>query len=122
MLKINDIEYNVGMATISRSIRVDEKYRVKTEDGIIHREIRAKYMDFMLTVGNFGQADYNALIAALRAVNEDVTVELSKNATEVEVYTGTFDTIADEIATDDGTEVTWDKLSLTFTGTIPLEV
>lgn len=122
MLKINNIEYAVGVASVSRSLRVDEKYRVKTEDGIVHREIRAKYMDFMLSVGNFGKEAYDALMAALFEADGDVTIEVSKSASASEVYIGTFDMVTDEISSDDGLEVTWDNLTLAFSGTIPLEV
>lgn len=122
MLKINNIEYDVGVASVSRSFRVDEKYRVKTEDGVVHREIRAKYMDFMLSVGNFGKSAYDALMTALLEADGDVTIEISKSASINEVYVGTFDMVADEIASDDGAEVTWDNLTLAFTCTVPLEV
>ena len=122
MLKINNIEYDVGVASVSRSLRVDEKYRVKTEDGVVHREIRAKYMDFMLSVGNFGKSAYDALLTVLLEADGDVTIEISKSASITEVYMGVFDMVTDEIASDDGTEVTWDNLTLAFTGTVPLEV
>lgn len=121
-LKLNGTEYAVGMASITRSFRRSEKYRVTTEDGVVHREVRATYLDFTLAIGNFGQAAYDSLMALLRSSTDDITVELPSGSTVVEIYTGTFDSIADEVTNDDGEEVTWDNLALTFTGTVPLEV
>ena len=121
-LKLNGTEYAVGMASIARSFRRSEKYRVTTEDGVIRREVRATYLDFTLSIGNFGQAAYDSLMALLRSSTDDITVELPSSSTGVEIYTGAFDSIADEVTNDDGEEVTWDNLALTFTGTVPLEV
>lgn len=122
VLKINGVEYAVGIASVARSIRRDEKYRVTTEDGVVHREVRATYMDFTLSLGNFGRAAYDGLIAALQSSTGDITVELSGASGEVETYTGVFDSITDEIINDDGSEVLWDNLVLAFTGTVPVEV
>lgn len=121
-LKINGTEYAVGAASIARSIRRNEKYRVTTEDGVVHREVRATYMDFTLSVGNFGSAAYNSLMAALQTTMDDITVELPGASGEMETYTGVFDSITDEVINDDGSEVLWDNLTLSFTGTVPLEV
>lgn len=121
-LKINGTEYAVGTASVARSIRREEKYRVTTEDGVVHREVRATYMDFTLSVGNFGSAAYNSLMAALQTTTDDITVELPGVSGAVETYTGVFDGIADEVINDDGSEVLWDNLALTFTGTVPVEV
>jgi hypothetical protein len=121
-IKINGVEYAVGIASVARSIRRKEKYRVTTEDGVVHREVQATYLDFTLSIGNFGQAAYDSLMALLRSTTEDITVELPKSSTAVETYTGVFDSIIDEVMSDDGQEVTWDNLSLSFTGTVPLGV
>ncbi|MEG2097328.1 MAG: hypothetical protein RRY65_04100 [Pseudoflavonifractor sp.] len=121
-LKINSTEYAVGIASVTRSIRREEKYRVTTEDGVVHREVRATYMDFTLSVGNFGSAAYDSLMTALRTATDDITVELPGISGAVETYTGVFDGIADEVINDDGSEVLWNNLALNFTGTIPMEV
>ncbi|MEG2096544.1 MAG: hypothetical protein RRY65_00100 [Pseudoflavonifractor sp.] len=121
-LKINGIEYAVGVASIARSFRKTEKYRVTTEDGVVHREVQATYADFALSIGNFGAAAYDRLMAALRASAGDITVELPGASSGVEVYTGAFDTVSDEVITEDGGVTVWDNLTLSFTGTIPLGV
>jgi len=121
-MKINGVEFDVGVASVSRSLRRKEKYRVTTEDGIVHREVQATYLDFTLSIGNFGQAAYDDLMALLRSTTDDITVELPKDSTRVETYTGVFDSITDEVSADDGHEVTWDNLSLSFIGTVPLGV
>jgi len=121
-LKLNGTEYAVGTASVARSIRRKEKYRVTTEDGVVHREVQATYLDFTLSIGNFGQAAYDSLMALLRSTTDDITVELPSSSTAVETYTGVFDSIADVVINDDGDEVIWDNLALTFTGTMPLGV
>ena len=93
-----------------------------TEDGVVHREVRATYLDFTLSVGNLDSSAYDALLRALYAADGDVTVELPCEASTVEVYTGTFDGISDEAITQTEDETLWDNLSLHFTGTQPLEV
>ena len=121
-MKVNNIEYNVGTAAIKRSLRTEEKYRVVTEDGRIHREVRSKYVDFSLELGNLSKADYDSLMAAIMAAQTDVTIALPSTATGISTYTGAFDGVSDEVITDDGTQVTWDRLCLEFTGTVPMEV
>lgn len=121
-IKINGAVYDVGVAGLARGLRRDEKYRVTTEDGVMHREVRGVYRDFTLSLGNFGKAAYDALMAALTAVDM-VTVELPDAAAVTGQYTGVFDSVTDEALTEeaDGT-VWWDNLALSFTGTVPLEV
>ena len=89
-IKLNGTVYAVGVASVSRTLRRTEKYRVTTEDGRTHREGQATYMDFALNLGSFGAA--------------------------------VFDNVSDEIITEDEDGVLWDNLTLSFTGTEPLEV
>ena len=118
---INGIEYNVGVAKISRSLRKEYKYQVTTEDGQHHSEIRNIYMDFSLELGNVNSDDYDLLISALRLSPGDITVTLPSGKTKTETYIGNFDGISDEIITQDGDEYFWDNLTLNFTGTVPLK-
>ncbi len=121
-IKINGTVFDVGVAGVSRSFRRTEKYRVTTEDGIVHREVRATYLDATISLGNVGQTDYDALMELLRSAVNDVTVELPRGAYSTEDYVGTFEGIGDSVACDDGYEVIWDSLALSFVGTVPLEV
>lgn len=116
MLKINGVELAVGVASISRSLRRLEKYRVTTEDGRTHSEEQARYLDFALGLGNFDKPVYDALFAELLPGGE-VTVEL-----DGEGYTGLFDSISDEALFEDADGIWWDSLKLSFTATKPLEV
>lgn len=122
MVIINGVEYNVGTAAVSRTIRKDYKYQVTTEDGRVHSEVRAVYADFALSLGNVDAADYDRLMAALLVAAEDVTVVLPATRNGSETYTGSFGGIEDEIITQDDETTTWDNLTLNFTGTVPLEV
>ena len=121
-MKINNIEYKVGTAAIKRSLRTEEKYRVMTEDGRVHREVRANYVDFSLELGNLSRTDYDSLMTAIMSAQTDVTVTLPSSAAGTAAYTGVFDGVSDEVITDDGEQVTWDRLCLEFTGTVPVEV
>lgn len=121
-VKLNGNIYTVGVASVTRSLRRKEKYRVTTEDGKTHREVQATYLDFALSLGNFGAAEYDRLMALLRSTTDDITVELPSSSTGVESYVGVFDTITDEVISEDDNGVLWDNLSLSFTGTEPVEV
>ena len=121
-VKLNGNIYTVGVASVARSLRRKEKYRVTTEDGKTHREIQATYLDFSLSLGNFGEAEYDRLMAFLRSTTDDITAELPSSSTGVESYTGVFDAVKDEIIAEDGDGVLWDNLTLSFTGTVPVEV
>ena len=121
-VKLNGTLYTVGVASVTRSLRRKEKYRVTTEDGKTHREVQATYLDFALSLGNFGAAEYDRLMAFLRSTTDDITVELPSGSTAVESYVGVFDTVKDEIISEDGDGVLGDNLTLSFTGTEPVEV
>ena len=121
-IKLNGTACAVGVAAVTRTLRRTEKYRVTTEDGRTHREVQATYMDFTLTLGNFGAAEYDRLMALLRAETDDIAVELPSSSTGTETYVGAFDSVSDEIITEDEDGVVWDNLTLSFTGTEPLEV
>lgn len=119
---IDGVEYNVGTAKLSRSYRKEYKYRVTTEDGVAHSEIRAVYVDFSLSLGNVDHAAYDRLMAALLAATGNVAVVLPSGSTGAETYTGEFDGISDEVITGDDTGLIWDNLTLDFIGTVPAEV
>ena len=121
-IKLNGTVYAVGVASVSRTLRRTVNYRVTTEDGRTHREVQATYMDFALTLGNFGSAEYDRLMALLRSTTDDIAVELPSSHTGTETYIGAFDSVSDEIITEDEDGVLWDNLTLSFTGTEPLEV
>ena len=110
------------MASVTRTLRRTEKYRVTTEDGRTHREVQATYMDFALNLGSFGAAEYDRLMSLLRSTTDDIAVELPSSHTGTETYVGAFDSVSDEIITEDEDGVLWDNLTLSFTGTEPLEV
>lgn len=122
IVKLNGESYAVGVASVERSIRRLEKYNVTTEDGRVHREVRATYMDFKLSLGNFGIAEYDRLMSFLRSATGDIAVELPSSAASSEIYVGAFDSVSDQIVAVDDTCVLWDNLTLTFVGTEPIEV
>lgn len=118
-LIINEEIFEVGVASLKRTIRREEKYNVMTEDGRRHREVRAVFLDFTLEVGNLNNEDYQGLMELLsgKPADEPVTVEVDGAA-----CTGWFDGITDEALFEDGEGIWWDRLGLSFTGTEPLEV
>lgn len=119
---INGITYNVEISGLSRSYRKDYKYKVTTEDGMVHSEIRAVYMDFDLSLGNIDATAYDNLMAVLRSTTGNCSVILPSSSKEVGVYIGEFNGVKDEIITQNDTETFWDNLTLSFSGTVPLEV
>ena len=121
-IKLNGTVYAVGVASVSRTLLRTEKYRVTTEDGRTHREVQATYMDFALNLGSFGSAEYDRLMSLLRSTTDDIAVELPSSHTGTETYIGVFDSVSDEIITEDEDGVLWDNLTLSFTSTEPLEV
>jgi len=58
----------------------------------------------------------------LRSTTDNISVELPSGFTETEIYVGVFDSIADEVISENDSGVLWDNLSLSFTGTEPVEV
>ena len=40
---VNDIEFDVGITTMQRSVKKTYKYDVTTEDGVRHTEVKAIY-------------------------------------------------------------------------------
>ena len=79
-------------------------------------------MDFALNLGSFGSAEYDRLMSLLRSTTDDIAVELPSSHTGTETYVGVFDNVSDEIITEDEDGILWDNLTLSFTGTEPLEV
>lgn len=114
MLKINGREVSAEVATLSRSIRRVEKYRVTCEDGRTHSEIKAQYLDFTLELGGFDKAEYEALFADITA--GEAVIELDGAE-----YTGMFDSVADEVLYEGPDGYYWDNLKLSFAGTRPWE-
>lgn len=121
IIRIDGAAYNVGVASIQRSIRKIYKYKVMTEDGVEHREVRGTYMDFVLSLGNIDAAEYDRLIDMLVSTTGEVRVELPSSGGKIKSYTGVFDSVADETSrTEDNGQCVWDTLSLSFVGTRPL--
>lgn len=119
---VNGERFAVGLAQLGRSLRKEYKYRVTTEDGVEHAELRATYVDFSLTLGNLNAADYERLMDLLTASSGAITLTLPARRAGDETYTGRFEGVSDELITQDETENYWDSLSLSFSGTQPLEV
>jgi len=114
-LMINGERFNVELSSLGRSYRKEYKYRVTTEDGVVHSELRAVYLDFDLALGNVDNVEYDRLIRLLRKATGDCTIVLPS---------GSVDSagIRDEVISQDGDTPLWDNLTLSFTGTVPLGV
>ena len=120
-LIINDVRYAVGFAALSRTARKETKYRVTTEDGKVHQEVRAVYLDFALELGNVDAGEYDRLVADVTAAGECV-ISLPESRMETRNYVGVFDGITDGVLYEADDGVYYDNLQMTFTGTQPLEV
>ena len=125
-LKIGNSIFQVGLVSLSRSFRVDEKYRVTTEDGRVHREIRGVYTDYAVEIGDVDQAQYDALIEPLTSSEESQTVTLPYGANGTITFEAAFESISDGISYIDedeegNDEYFWDGLTVTFTAFTPKE-
>lgn len=118
---IDSTTYNVGIASVKRSIRREYKYSVTTEDGKVHQELLAMYIDWDLSLGNINSVNYDTLMAKLRSATGNVTLTMPNASGTTETYTGIVEGISDGILVDYGDEVMWDNLSVSFTGTVPVE-
>ena len=117
---VNDIEFDVGITTMQRSVKKTYKYDVTTEDGVRHTEVKAIYPVYTLVLGSINQTDYDSLREALNTYEDTVSVTLPDGQNNI-----TFDAVAD-LGTDslifiesDGTR-RWDNVTVTFTGVNPI--
>lgn len=123
-LKIGNSIFRVGLVSLSRSFRVDEKYRVTTEDGKIRREIRGIYTDYAVEIGDVDQEQYDLLIETLTSTEESQTVTLPYGRSGTITFQAAFESISDGISyideDDEGNdEYFWDNLTVTFTAFEP---
>ena len=123
-LKIGNSIFRVGLVSLSRSFRVDEKYRVTTEDGKIRREIRGIYTDYTVEIGDVDQEQYDLLIETLTSTEESQTVTLPYGRGGTITFQAAFESISDGISyideDDEGNdEYFWDNLTVTFTAFEP---
>lgn len=126
ILKIGTQEFSVGLVQLSRNFRIDEKYRVTTEDGQIHREIRGIYTDYSLEIGDVDQQQYDALLETLTSSAESQTVTLPYGRGGTITFQAAFESISDGVTyideDEDGNDVYfWDNLTVTFTAFTPKE-
>lgn len=123
-LKIGEQEFTVGLVSLSRNFRIDEKYRVTTEDGQIRREIRGIYTDYSVVIGDVDQTQYDMLIDILTSSEESQLVTLPYGRNGTVTFAAAFESISDGISyideDDEGNdEYYWDNLSITFTAFTP---
>lgn len=124
ILKIGTQEFVVGLVKLNRSFRIDEKYRVTTEDGQLHREIRGIYTDYSIEIGDVDQTQYDALIETLTSTEESQIVTLPYGKSGTVTFQAAFESISDGVTyideDEDGNDVNfWDGLTVTFTAFTP---
>ena len=124
ILQIGNQQFIVGYVKLSRNFRIDEKYRVTTEDGQLHREIRGIYTDYSVEIVNIDQAQYDLLIEALTSTEESQLVTMPYGLNGTITFQAAFESISDGIASidedDEGNDVYyWDDLTVKFTAFAP---
>lgn len=124
ILQIGTQEFTVGLVKLNRSFRIDEKYRVTTEDGQVHREIRGVYTDYSIEIGDVDQMQYDALVETLTSSEESQTVTLPYGRNGTITFQAAFESISDGVTyideDEDGNDVNfWDGLTVTFTAFTP---
>lgn len=123
-LKIGDQTFDVGLVSLSRAFRVEEKYRVTTEDGKFHREIRGVYTDYSMEIGDVNPEQYDLLLETLTSAEESQTVTMPYGQNGTISFEAAFESISDGISyideDEDGNDTYfWDKLTVTFTAFTP---
>lgn len=124
ILQIGTQKFTVGLVKLNRNFRIDEKYRVTTENGQVHREIRGIYTDYTLEIGDVDQTQYDALIETLTSDEESQTVTLPYGRSGTVTFQAAFERISDGVTyideDEDGNDVNfWDGLTVTFTAFTP---
>lgn len=123
-LKIGEKKFTVGLVSLKRNFRIDEKYRVTTEDSNIRREIRGVYTDYSVVIGDVDQTQYDLLIETLTSSEESQLVTLPYGRNGTVTFQAAFESISDGISYIDedeegNDEYYWDDLSITFTAFAP---
>lgn len=121
-LLINGVSHNVGVAAVTRSLRRVNKYKVTTEDGKVHKEVRATYVDFNLNLGNVDTEAYDKLMRTLLSAVADLEISIPSGRSSTETYIGEFGSISDGLLLENEDGAYYDNLSLSFSGTVPVEV
>ena len=114
-IEINGVAFQVGVLNLKREFNIEEKYRITTENGKKHREIRGIYKCYTLTVGNIDEDIYDSLIEVLTSTDEYQKVKLPYGKTGFTEYEAMFESISDELMYERGGKRYWTNLSIKFT-------
>lgn len=120
-LLIDNVPYTVGTLSLKRMWEVEETYRVTTEDGSRHRQVRGVYPSYSLMLGNVDADTYDALVAQLTMAAESQSVQVPDGKNGFLTYEAMFTGITDELLTERNGVRHWDNLTVTFTAKDPLE-
>lgn len=122
MIRIDGVDYQVGLIGLKRSIKKEYKYNATTEDGTRHFEVLAMHRVYSVALGNMNAADYDALYRAVSESAGPVTITLpdgQKNMT----MTAILENITDDLEfISSGGERLFSGLTFTATDINPLEV
>ena len=119
MFILDGISYDVGVAAVSREAKLEERYRITTADGKIHREVQGVYFTYQLTLGNIAKAAYDNLYAKLTEPVAYHSITVPYGAQDSLTFEALFQGVSDEIITDVGGEHYWDKLTVSFQARSP---
>ena len=114
-MAVIDLEQYAEKAELRRTFSKHEKYRVRTMDGRIRREVAGTYITYSLSLGNVNQEKYDELIDLLLSDDEYATVIMphTRIAGKNVVFDAIYEDITDELITEelDGTRC-WDNLTI----------
>lgn len=114
-MAVIDLNYYAETATLSRTVAPYEKFRVRTADGRIRREVAGSYITYSLALGNVDKAKYDELMALLLSVDEYATVIMPHGADSRDniTFDAVFDSVTDELITEEGDGGRyWDNLTI----------
>lgn len=114
MIQINGKDFDVGVATISRTYTVETRFSHTTDDGIMHREVKGVRPSYSLTFGNISVNDYDALVEEFLRRVEYHTISLPDGKTNIRTIAAFVDSVSDAVLYADDTGVYYDGLSVNF--------
>ena len=115
IIEINNKAFSVGVLNLKREFDIEEKYRITTENGKRHREVRGVYKCYTLTIGNIDEDVYDSLIELLTSTEEYQRVKLPYGKTGFTEYEAMFENISDELMYERNGQRYWTNLSIKFT-------
>jgi len=119
MIKIDGIDYNVPIASLTRTADFLDKFAERTADGVLHRDLIGVYYNYEIEFGRApSMAEYTLLYQKLTEPEEFHTITLPDEDGDL-TFSGYVSGIRDELIRIRGSERYWMKLSCSVVAQSP---